>query len=370
MNSLKKFMLLLFLVTGLAARAQVVVTPQLPAAGLFMKNQLWNLAIVNSGYKPMTVQLQITITDQKTGQMVLAGNSRQFMLEMLPKQYTYNELGPAVYQDANPSYQVDNSPTGYLPIGNFTICYNLLAFGGEGVGSLAEECLTMEVQPISPPQLVMPADADKVTNARPSFSWTPPMPYQLFSALQYEISVAEVQSYQTPAEAIQNNVPVWRKAGLLQTQIEFPSIAPALDTSKLYAWRIQAQNSLSPVSASEVWTFRVQPVANASRSKQPGAYYELPDYQNSKMVRVEGTLRFVFDNRDNQAEARIRLVALGDKSSEIVSLSTDRLKLTGGKNFIDINLASIARLTDKSVYQFEVAAGSEKRYLTFQYFKP
>ncbi len=363
-------MLLVWLAAGLVARAQVVITPQLPAAGLFMKSQLWNLAIVNSGYKPMAVQLRITITDQQTGQLVLSGYSRQFMLEIMPRQYTHSELGPAVYHDANPSYQVDNSPAGYLPIGHFTICYSLLAFGDEGAGSLAEECLPMDVQPISPPQLVVPADGDKINSQRPSFSWTPPMPYQLFSALQYEISVAEVEPYQTPAEAMQNNLPLWRKTGLLQTQVEFPSILPALDTGKLYVWRIQAQNSLLPVAASEAWTFRVQPAANDGRNKLPGAYYELPDYPNSKTVRVEGRLRFVFDNRDNQAEARIKLVTLGDKSSESISLATDRIKLAAGKNFIDLDLTTVARLSHKSTYQLEVIAGSEKRYLTFQYLMP
>ncbi|WP_315814258.1 hypothetical protein [Paraflavitalea speifideaquila] len=77
----------------------------------------------------------------------------------------------------------------------------------------------------------------------------------------YDWTLVEVQATQSPADAIQQNVPLLSRQNISFTNFQYPLSAPELDSSKLYAWRITARNNLAPIGNSEVWSFRVRQYA-------------------------------------------------------------------------------------------------------------
>lgn len=369
---MRQFFLFLTTVTFfLNGEAQVIISPQIPSPGAFTKPQLWNLAMMNSTGQNIGVRLRMSIYDQQTNQLVLTGMSRNFSLSAGASHLTQNDLSPIIYQSANPSFAVDNTPNGFLPVGAFNICFEVISQKDDGLENIAEECQTVDVEPISPPQLILPADSEKINTNKPLFTWTPPLPYQFFNGLTYDLTLVEVAAYQTASEAAQINVPIWRKSGIYQTQIQYPEVLPVLDTGKLYAWKVQASNNLLPVSGSEVWSFRVQPQLSANPAKQTaGSYVQLHESENGIPVRVQGLLRFQFDNRDNQPSLAVKLFSLSGSGKKRVELPVEKLQLHYGKNLLELNFDQLSSLKDNSSYQLQVQSGTRKMYLTFQYRKP
>ncbi len=368
---IRSVVLLVLLLVGSSLNAQVVISPQIPSPGVFTKPQLWNLSVVNTTGRSLSARLQMTITEANTSQLVLSAVTRHFQVPGGVSQLTHTDVLPVVYKDANPSYQVDNSPNGFLPVGVFNICYSLIYQDNDAVETLADECQLLEVESLSPPQLVLPADSEKVTSSYPMFSWTPPMPYAFFSNLSYELLVVEVAPYQTAAEAVQINVPVWRKAGVYATQYQYPQALPALDTGKLYAWRITASNNTMPVAFSEVWSFRVdQPRQEATAAARRGAYLLLSAVDNNSAALVQGRLMLVFDNRENDRQLQLSIVEIGKGDGSPEQLANAVLPLHAGKNYLQYDLEANARLKVNAYYRLEAIAGGKKQYLTFQYRRP
>ncbi|WP_315819556.1 hypothetical protein [Paraflavitalea speifideaquila] len=74
---------------------------------------------------------------------------------------------PITYNPGSAGYAVDPSPEGFLPIGLFNICYTAIRIESDAVDRLGEECETIEIEPVSPPQLMIPMDEEQVTITRP-----------------------------------------------------------------------------------------------------------------------------------------------------------------------------------------------------------
>ncbi len=98
---------------------------------------------------------------------------------------------PVTY-NAGSSVVVDPSPDGFLPVGVFNICYTLIG-GAKGVleATIAEVCETYEIEPLSLPQLITPANQEVLAIPRPFFSWLPPVPVNSFSRIQYDLLLVE-----------------------------------------------------------------------------------------------------------------------------------------------------------------------------------
>ena len=93
----QKLLLILGLVMGLYAQAQVVITLQLPPLGLTIKPQLWNMSLINTTGASMTAQLQMVMTDAGTGQTVLTATTPTFLLPAGVKAINANSVSPVAY---------------------------------------------------------------------------------------------------------------------------------------------------------------------------------------------------------------------------------------------------------------------------------
>jgi hypothetical protein len=362
-----KLLLLVGLLLSCGLQAQVVITLQLPPLGLTVKPQLWNMSLINTTGAAMNAQLQMVMTDAGTGQTVLTATTPTFLLPGGAKPINAGTVAPVAYT-GGAGYAIDANPNGFLPVGVYNICYTLTKWNNDISEQIAEECVTAEVEPISPPQLIQPADSDRVIFPRPVFTWLPPTPYNTFSNLLYDWLLVEVQATQSAADAIQQNVPVFLQSNISFASLQYPLSMPELDTGKLYAWRVTAKNNLSPIANSEVWSFRIQKNANDSfKAVNKGLYAPLRREQGPSYVITNSVIRFLYQHEMNSNSVQVKISDINKTAQQVVHLDSTDLAVRSGTNYLSLDLGN-AGLTDKHMYLLELINDrSEHWYLKFEY---
>lgn len=349
-------------------QAQVIVTLQLPAEGLTIKSQLWGMTLVNNSGQLMNMQLQMTMTEVATGQTVLTGTSPVLILPTGVKVITARDVTPVTYT-AGAGYAIDASPNGFLPVGTYNICFSVIKWVHDESEQIADECVTTEVEPVSPPQLVQPGDSDQVIVSRPFFTWLPPAPYNLFSNLQYDWILVEVQPTQSAADAIQQNIPVLLQSNISFTGLQYPLSMPELDSNKIYAWRVTAKNNGAPVANSEIWSFSIQKNNNNTAVvRGRGSYTSLRPAQDGSYVICNGILRYRYRHEVNNDKVQIKITDISDAGHKELALDSTNYPVKYGTNYIDLDLSDNPGLIDRHMYLFELTnALNERWYVKFEY---
>lgn len=372
MNKRSFFGSLLMLMLPLLNNAQVVMQPQAPPLGLTIKPQLWNLALVNATKEPLNVRIEMTMTDVSTNQRVLTGTTRSFILPDGAKQVQAKDVIPVTYNAGSSLYSIDPSPEGFLPTGVFNICYTLIG-SPKGVAetTITESCETYEIEPLSPPQLVSPMEQENIETPRPLFTWLPPAPLNNFSRLTYDWILVELQPTQSPADAIQMNMPVHTRQQIEFTNFQYPQMAPALDTAKTYAWRVTAKNNLVVVANSEVWTFRIPGnKPDSIFNNNPGYYARLHSTEDAAFTICNGVLRLEYNNLNNQQQLQFRLFDITSSARKEINMGEQQQLMKPGQNFLNIDLRGMAGMVQQHFYLLQVqGANNEKWYLKFEYKK-
>ncbi|MDF2188422.1 hypothetical protein [Paraflavitalea sp. CAU 1676] len=366
----KIYLMSLWLLAFQLGYSQVVLNLQLPPMGLTIKPQLWNLSLVNTSKVNMEVRIEMVMTNVTTNQRVLTGTSKSVLLMKGIKQFQLQDLMPITYNVGSGGYGMDPSPEGFLPTGVYTICYSVLAVQNEGVEKIAEECETIEIEPISPPQLMIPMDEEKVEITRPFFAWIPPSPIATLNSMLYDWVLVEVQPTQSAADAVQQNVPLLSRSNLSFTNFQYPLSSPELDTSKLYAWRITAKNNLTPVGNSEVWSFRVRLFGfDSTLIKTGGEYFtKLRREEDAAYIICSGVLHYEYLNELNDTQVSIKLFDISDAQRREIGLDSASRPVQFGQNFNLLDLRQLSGMKDKHMYLLEVMnAKREKWYLKFEY---
>jgi len=248
----KIFCLFLFVTSPAWLQAQVSLSVQLPPGGMIQKDQLWNIIAMNSGNTGLDAVFQLNLQDASTGQIVLSGVTRNINLSPGVRNFRAQDLQPIQY---NYGAAVPDGP--YIPLGAYTACYTASRFTTESVVPVITECVRINITPLSPPLLTLPADGSTLATPYPQFSWTPPAPLNMFSDLSYDLHVVEVLDGQSAAEAISGNLPLYSRP-MLHTVFDQYSVSYSpLEKGKVYAWQVTARSGMSYSSSTEVWTFRV-----------------------------------------------------------------------------------------------------------------
>lgn len=363
----KKLLLVLGLITGYGLQAQVVISLQLPPLGLTIKPQLWNMSLINTTGAAIMVDVQMVMTDAGTGQTVMTAATPSFLLPAGAKVINANTVAPISYT-AGAGYTIDANPNGFLPVGVYNICYNVTRRTDHISDQVADECITAEVEPISPPQLIQPGDSDRVLLRRPFFTWLPPTPYNTFSNLLYDWVLVEVQPTQSAADAIQQNVPVFLQSNISFTGLQYPLSMPELDTNKLYAWRVTAKNNLSPIANSEVWSFSIQKYTNDTVTAPGKGYYSRLRREHDASYVISGSvLRFFYQHEINSNTVQVNVTDISNTTHQPVSLDSSHLAVKYGSNYIDLDLGDKG-LTDRHMYLLDITNDrNEHWYLKFEY---
>ena len=364
----KTILLAMGLLMTCCIEAQVVITLQLPPLGLTIKPQLWNMSLINTSGGAMTAQVKMIMSDATTGQTVLTGNSPMFILQSGVNMITQNQVSPVTYT-SGPGYAIDASPNGFLPVGVFTICYAVTRWVNDVSDQLAEECITAEVEPISPPQLMQPGDNEKVMSNRPFFVWLPPTPFNTFSNLLYDMTLVEVQSTQSNADAVQQNVPVLLQSNIAFTSLQYPLSMPQLDTGKLYAWRVTAKNGATPIANSEVWNFKLQQYGTDTIGGYGKGYYaalrRVPDASYS--IATE-KLRFLYTHELSDTTVQVTITDISNAKHKQVALDSPEQAVKYGSNYINVDIGNNSAIIDKHLYLLElVNSKNEHWFLKFEY---
>jgi len=343
---------------GKLAQAQVALVLQVPPTGIMLKSQLWNMALINTGNSAVNVTIELTLLSVKDNQPVMRAVSRTLQLNKGTNQITGKEVAPVGYDYLSPVFNTDRDPNGFLPVGRYKACYTIVQLR-HGDAPLTEDCLPVEVQPVSPPQLNTPADTSTLETAYPQFSWLPPLPLNLFSDLTYDMLVVEVLPGQGSYEAIQQNIPLYNISRYKDQANLYPASNAPLDTGRVYAWRVIAKNEDEFISQSEVWTFKLASHTHVEPKPSDGNYISLkkaggpPAGIHTLTDRVIGVKYYSFDK---QHKATVRFLT-GD-GKLLRSMET---QLLYGDNYLGYSLDG-AFVEDKP-YRIEITDHQHNIYI-------
>ena len=351
--------------------SQFAIQLQVPPLGLTIKPQLWNLMAINASKKQGVARIELTMTDVSNNQRVLTGTSSSFFLSTESKQLQMKDLMPITYSTSGAGYVVDPSPEGFLPVGVFNICYSMITDGKDGEEVLAEACETFEIEPLSPPMLVLPSDKDSSAGPRPLFSWLPPAPSNMFTALRYDFILTEVFSTQSPADAVQQNIPVVSQSNINTLNYQYPTSLSPLDPSKTYAWRIAAKNGMATVGNSEVWSFRVGGSENSAEAvRAVPLFSKLRREDDASYIVAKDRLEFIYEHETSDTLVTISIHDITSGSRQELRLESTQQKVKYGQNYLQLDLHNL-RLENKHIYHFElINSRREKWHLKFEYRKP
>jgi len=335
-------------------RAQVTMTLQVPAAGVMLKKQLWNMTLVYTGNTAISVKVSMTLSNPANDQPVLTATTGNLTLSTGAKQVQASDLTPIQYTYLS-SAMADRDPDGFLSIGSYQACYTIVQ-NNEAATPLAEDCINFDVLPLSPPLLNTPFNEDTLQTKFPQFTWLPPTPLNLFSNLSYQFNLVEVQPGQNPLDAVQQNIPVYTNYNSTDLFINYPSSGLALDTGRQYAWQIIAQNNLQPVSQSDVWVFRINnrgPVTTPS----PGNYILLTHNEAAAGTYTvdNGYISIKYYSFDKAHEADIII-----RQANGTVIKTIKQTLVYGNNYLTYPLSNA--LQKGQLYFIEVTDLQHKKY--------
>jgi hypothetical protein len=219
---------------------------------------------------------------------------------------------------------------------------------------MAEDCIPVEVQPLSPPLLNTPADAAAIETAYPQFSWLPAVPLNLFSNLNYDLVLVEVLPGQTKGDAIQKNLPLYNVGSSKIPFNNYPASNKSLDTGRVYAWRVVAKNDDEYVAQSETWTFSVSPNTPKEVEIINDGYAVMDGSLKGVYIIKDKTLHIKYFSFDKTAE--ITVLYINDKNETV---DRQQQTLAYGDNYLDLKIGN--RFKEGNIYQVIIADRNNKK---------
>lgn len=349
MRRLRRFLCtgLLFVVAGAIARSQVIIVPEVQAAGVVIKQQLWSVMVNNLTGTNRQVTLFISVTDLQASQPLLEASSNMIMLPAGTKRVTFNDLSPVSYSFAAAGFSADRQLNQPLPVGEYLICYRIAdAVNKREV--LASECVKVLAEPLSPPQLILPGHESVIMDKRPVLSWTPPAPVYMFTSLSYSIIISPLLDKQSPEEAIQRNIPAMTTFSS-GTSVPYTASFTNLEAGKTYAWQVAAMDGNRFGGKSEVWTFTVMP-DSVKKIINSAAYTKLELQGANSSIVHQGILKMEYINRFADSVVQLSIHKQGDRRKPY----TVQLKVSSGQNLLEYNLNGRMRLDESGTYQVQL----------------
>lgn len=351
---IKKTILICFGIMPLLMKGQLTINTQLPSAGFVQKEQLWNLVLTNNKDDILDVHLQMSLQDAVTGQTVLTANSGNILVGKGVKVLTANDVQPIVY-----NYNIPDVAGSYLPLGAYVVCYQIRA-NARKEEPLAQDCIQLNIDPLSPPLLSTPLDKSEIDNPYPQFTWMPPSPYDMFTNLSYDLLLAEVMPGQSAPEAILYNTPIYVKSNILQPYDLYTSSFSSLDTGKVYAWQVVAKNGLNYAAKTEVWTFKVKPPSLVKLIIEQTPFIKMGRDYPEKGIAPNNILKLSYINETTDSIAVIQVVDLANRSNHIPAFT---VTIQPGENLIQYDLKKIISLEEGKLYEAQIVNSRKERWV-------
>lgn len=369
---MKKYLLIITLISGFVSQGQLIVNPQMPPNGIVQKNQLWNMMVTNTYQSNISASITMTMTNYKTGEQILGASTAPIIFTPGTTMLNSSQLMPIHYNfQLGGTNNADMDQNGFLPLGNFLICYT---FNGDSITKIAlpHECIVADIEPLSPPQLIVPEDEAAIdSTAFPQFSWIPPAPLNIFNDLKYDLNIVQVNAGQTATDAIQLNIPLLFQQDLSATSMVYPMYAPALQTGVQYAWQVKAKNNGTPVSSSETWVFTLGGLSPGSISPGELPFTRLMKNGESGYSICWGKLKFAYINETADTSWSITMYDISSPVKKELPFSLDSVFLHKGLNLVQYDLADNPSFIDMHIYLLELRnSRNEVWRMKFEYLKP
>ena len=320
------FSLLLMVVGGYS---QVVMQPIVPQSGLIRVSQLWGMSVTNVSETEKYCIVELTVRNRVSGTVVLKGRSQSFTLSKGSKMLTESVIGPVTYETDGLDAVITSG--GLLAAGVYNICLSLQAADLKAFQPI-EHCLDVEVEALTPPQLIEPADTSVLDISYPHFIWTAPMPLTIFSNLNYELVLVEVEAGQSKGDAIQRNLPVWSMGNLRTNTALYPSSWVSLDTGKVYAWQVTARNGDYYGGKSQIWEFRLKDTVPVAIKTSSDFYNSLSRKIYENVIQKSGEYKLEFINEYGVNEGFLYLYEISEGRKTL--LKQTRPHLIKGRNLL------------------------------------
>lgn len=359
------FIFLAIFLTTIAASGQILINPQLPAAGLLHKNQLWNILLISNYNYSISAQVQMTMTDMHSGQKILTGISGPFTISKGAKQIKEADLELIQYSYSGLNISLNNNAAGLLTAGKYMVCYTLITTDDKTGLPALEECVPVEIEPLAPPQLITPADTSWVESHYPNFTWLPPSPVAMVPQLRYEILLVEMKKEQNAYDAIQKNTPVYIQRSLSTAFLLYPSSAQSLEPGKHYAWQVIARSGEAYAQKTEVWSFKVKSdsaiiVIDANAYPKLGRGYDAHSYI------CRGSMKFEYNNETG--DSLVRAVVYEWQGEQKREVESREIRMKPGQNFIEMEIGGIGKYKSGQQYLIEVINNRKETWnLKFKY---
>jgi hypothetical protein len=352
-----KILLIIIVCMPFFTRAQITLTAQLPNSGILLKEQLWNLVIINNGNDIAELKLQVDVTDILMGQSVINASTGKIMIGKGMKSITVKDVQPVIY-----NYVATGFFGNYLPCGSYTVNYRLIQETNKGDVPVADEVVKLNVTPLSPPLLATPADKSSIETMYPQFSWMPPAPMQMFDPLLYDILVVTVDEGQTAKEAIEYNTPAYSNTNLLNASEKMPTSFGQLQPGKTYAWQVSARSGNDCAAASEIWTFSIGKDSVAKIIDQ-APYIKISRSNTEVTVVHQGVIKMEYFNSGNDKKVTFSIYNAADKAKSNRKNIEFDLVLANGQNFLMYDIAKKTKLDEKTVYEVSMINGRGEEWL-------
>ena len=353
------------------SNSQLLVNLNLPPQGVVEKSQLWHMTLINGSTTNLALRIDLVMSEAVAGTPVLSASTKLLTVPPGATQISNADLQPIQYNVLSLGYNIDASPYGLLPIGVFEACYSFVPENTDKLEKLAEECREVAVEPLSPPQLIMPYDQSVVDTKNPQLSWLPPVPAHLFTNLKYDFELVEMLPSQSALDAIQQNIPLFQQSFISTTTLMYPQGAPALELDKLYAWRVIAKTGETRIGQSETWVFTIKEFEKADSLVMHQLPYgelrreDLPSYA----VFTNG-LKFDYLNEYGDTTWNLAVYDLLSPDRRKIHLNMDSTPLKPGQNLVSYDLRRAAGFVDKHLYLLEVINSRKESWrLRFEYRK-
>ncbi len=354
---MKRILLMLFICMPFLIKAQITLTAQLPNSGILLKDQLWNLVVINNGTDNASLKLQVDVRDVLMGQSVISASSGKIIVGKGVKLITVKDAQPITY-----NYMATEFSGNYLPCGSYTINYRLLQETPKGDEPVAEELVRINITALSPPLLAMPADRSTIETVYPQFTWMPPTPVQMFNPLMYDILVVAVETDQLPKEAIEFNRPVYSNTNLLTASEKMPTSFGQLEHGKTYAWQVLARGGNACAAASDIWTFRLGK-DSVTKIIDQAPFIKISKSSTEVTVVHQGVIKMEYFNTGSDKQVSFLIYKAADKEKNSRQHIQFDLVLAEGQNFLQYDLVKKGKLDEKTVYEVSMVNGRGEEWL-------
>ncbi|MEM7572443.1 MAG: hypothetical protein AAF433_06065 [Bacteroidota bacterium] len=340
----------------------VLVTDLSPTFGPISLEQLSQQSVTNLSERNLEGQLFVSLLDEQQ-QLVVELSS--FLMQLAPGQFLSNTSIPwsrrPIYGTSPFSQSL--AQLGLLTTGNFVRCYEFRTADGS---VLAQSCQEKSTGGTTNFSLLYPFDRSTIAEERPLLTWEAWTSAGVnLPDLSYELVLVEMEAGQSPAAALERNVPLLRRSGLRDNQLLYPNGMASLKKGVDYAWAVQAQIRGNRLADAGVWSFRLAETASPAEVQNPTNYAMLDTRLSSRFYWFEESINIGFDNNEGITELDYRIVDLHKPLEPLLKVPPIN-ELQPGLNTLQIPIKELGLKPDQ-LYQLEVKVPrGQIYYLRFQ----